>query len=339
MNLNVSHSFLFLVIIAYMDKLLSLQEMATVGLINKHFWKSKVGPLSAISIPLFLMILHIVIARSDSSVTANEIFTSGLPSYLSFSILPLCMISLPQMMVEFKTSIILRKISTSRITATKFSFLILAYNFTATILSTIFIFLLYALFLNKDAPDEFLNIRWGSLISSLLAIYFSGLAIGLFLGTFINKNNLVPILGFILLLISITFAGQFIPINVIYRADAIRYLSLFSPATYSLNQLNVVLLDSNKDFILNYPFINDDLANKIQTIKDYNFNGLFDLKNDFKIFNFSFALKENNFLTIYKISELIIYKNWQIVLNLIMPYVFGITFISLSIWKFKWTAR
>ena len=41
------------------------QEIAVLSLINKHFWKSKVGPISALAIPLFLMIVYKIIGKDE----------------------------------------------------------------------------------------------------------------------------------------------------------------------------------------------------------------------------------------------------------------------------------
>ena len=39
------------------------QEIAVLSLINKHFCKSKVGPITALAIPLFLMIVYKIIGK------------------------------------------------------------------------------------------------------------------------------------------------------------------------------------------------------------------------------------------------------------------------------------
>ena len=176
-------------------------------------------------------------------------FTSGLAAYFSFSILPLCFISLPQMIVEFKTSIISRKISISKITKSKFSLIILSYNFIAIFVATLIITLLYATFLGSEAPKVFENIKWPELIYSLFNIYISCLSFGLLLGVLINKIILIQIIAFLLIIISITFSGQFIPVNVLARSLAIKIFTLFSPTSYSLNMMNMVLENDNKQLI------------------------------------------------------------------------------------------
>lgn len=334
------------------------QEIAVLSLINKHFWKSKVGPITALAIPLFLMIVYKIIGKDEI-----EVFTGGLPSYFSFSILPLGFISLPQMLVEFKTSIILRKISTSKVTAIKFCTIMLAYNFVAILSANILIILFYAMFLNVDAPDAFATINWWELLYALFNVYISTLSFGLLLGVLINRNNLVQSIGFCFVIVSITFSGQFIPISVLYRSGAMQYISLISPTSYSLNLMNVVLLPSNSEGILKLfeqeiagkPLVTiiedsnyntEELKAKLEDLKNYRFNGIFDIKNDFKIFtlnviesNIEIPGTNEKFLIATKLTESTIYRPWQNILDLIMPYVLTIIFLFVSIKKFKWTSR
>lgn len=309
------------------------QELAVLGLINKHFWKSKIGPISALAIPLFLMIVYKVIGNENI-----RFFINGLPSYFSFSILPLCFISLPQMIVEFKTSIILRKISTSRIGSIKFSLIILSYHLFMIFCSTIIILIIYATFLNKDAPQAFESINWYQMIYVFLNIYLSCLTLGLLMGILINKINLVQISGFCIIIISVTFSGQFIPLVVVGSSDPIRYMSLFSPISYSLNQMNVVLSTDWSEIILQFikngaysPEIDKDIINYVE---NYHFGGLFDISQSFDIFSFE---TNKNILIDLSINK--IYLKWQNFLNLLMPYIFSSIFLGISIWKFKWTSR
>lgn len=312
------------------------QEVSVLQLINRHFWKSKTGPLSAFIIPIFLMIMYRVLAKDNI-----EIFASGLPSYFSFSILPLCFISLSQMIVEFKTSIILRKIYNSKITVIKFIFLVFSFNFLAILFASIFIFLIYLIFINTKVNEVLKDINWGELIYSLLNFYICSLTLGALMGIIFSKVNLVIVLGFCLIIISTTFSGQFIPLSVISSSDAIKYISLFSPISYSLNMLNIVLVPNNKDLIIEASKtleVLPSMQSNLDYIENYNFNGLFDIKNQFNIFDFSVNQIED-VPTITRITILNIYYPWQNILNLIMPYVFSIIFVFISIKKFSWVSR
>ena len=309
------------------NKAISSQEISVIELINKHFWKSKIGPILAFVIPIFLMTIYRIL-----------LFASGMPAYFSFSILPLAFISLPQMMVEFKTSIILRKISNSKISAFKYILLVLSYNLVMLIGSTTIIVILCAIFLNIDAHKIFNNINWGEFVYAILIIFICSLAIGGLLGILINRINLVQVVGFCLVMISTTFSGQFIPISVLYSSQAIHYVSLISPISYSLNLLNVVLLPKTRDEILTlYLTIGvvpgSDLDSKIIQIINYDFNGIFDFKHTFKMMNGS----EIRHISDFEITS--IYASWQNVLNIFMPFVVTGASLVWSTKKFKWTSR
>ncbi len=350
------------------------EEIATLELINKHFWKSKIGPLSALTLPFFLMLIYRILGQDDITL-----FTSGLSAYYSFSILPLCFISLPQMITEFKTSIISRKISISKITKSKFSLIILSYNFIAILISTLIITLLYAIFLGTEAPSEFGSIRWPELIYSLFNIYISCLSFGLLIGVLVNKITLIQILAFSLIIISITFSGQFIPTSVLARSLTIKIITLFSPASYSLNMMNMVLANDNKELIdllwdishsTNIPNIPNISANDIrfingteefyqQNIQNYHFSGIFDINNTYKIFSIGYySEKQENInlllnskanisvlpldelpIIITKLKATNVYAPWQLILNIIMPYILTLSFFIVAIKKFNWTSR
>ena len=346
------------------------EEIATLELINKHFWKSRTGPLSALTLPFFLMLIYRILGQDDITL-----FTSGLAAYFSFSILPLCFISLPQMIVEFKTSIISRKISISKITKSKFSLIILSYNFIAIFVATLIITLLYATFLGSEAPKVFENIKWPELIYSLFNIYISCLSFGLLLGVLINKIILIQIIAFLLIIISITFSGQFIPVNVLARSLAIKIFTLFSPTSYSLNMMNMVLENDNKQLIdlcwnifTNDPipglapnsvqFINGTEAFYKDNIENYHFSGIFDLNHTYKMFSIKYYSAKDNAslllnsrmdismlpvdelpIVITELKSTDVYSPWQLILNIIMPYVLTFTFFIVAIKKFNWTSR
>lgn len=279
------------------------QENATLDLINKHFWKSKIGPICALSLPFFLMLIYRILGKENLAL-----FEKGLSAYFSFSILPLCFISLPQMIVEFKTSIIMRKIAQSNISSLKFSVLILTYNLIAIIISSLIIILLYAIFLNVDAPKIFKKLNWGQMFYALFNIWISCLSFGLLIGVLVNRINLIQAIAFGIIIVSITFSGQFIPINVLARSEALRYITLLSPSSYGLNLLNVVLTDTNKDYLdslyelynagLNHPpnlpplpiptitFSDDSVKSYGEFVESYKFLGIFDLNSSYKIFSF-----------------------------------------------------
>lgn len=353
------------------------QENAVLDLINKHFWKSKIGPICALSLPFFLMLIYRILGKENLAL-----FEKGLAAYFSFSILPLCFISLPQMIVEFKTSIIMRKIAQSNISSLKLSILILGYNLIAIIISSLIIILLYAIFLNIDAPKIFEKLNWGQMFYALFNIWISCLSFGLLIGVLVNRINLIQAIAFGIIIISITFSGQFIPINVLAKSEALRYITLLSPSSYGLNLLNVVLTDTNKGLLDSlyelsqigsspspFPspaitFNDESLRFYRDFVQSYKFSGIFDLNSSYKIFSLKVTditqslrpeLAFSNSFILYELppglndpsksfyvsdlKETLVYLPWQLRFNVAMPYITTIVFMFISIKKFKWTSR
>ncbi len=306
------------------------QEKAVIKLINKHFWKSKVGPISSLVLPLFLMIVYAIISTDNKSMLA-----SGLSSFFSFSILPVALITLPQMMVELKSSIILRKISVSKITASKFSTILLIYYLIAIIISNIIILTLYATFLNVDAPKYFSEINWGEFFYTLIVIYIISLSAGLLLGVLIKKISLVLLIGFIVMMVSVIFSGQFMPLIVLAKSEPIRYISLFSPISYALNFMNNVVVSTNSEYIKIWELLGYVPIKEIPPA----YEGIFDFKHSFNVYDIADIPVVNTGNYEKKIYWIEVYRPWQNILNFVMPYLFSMLFIFISIKKFNWTSR
>ncbi len=313
------------------------QAISVFKLVNVFFWKSLIGPLIAILLPVLFMVIYKIIDADQGS--QSSIFGNGLPTYITFSILPISLVTFPQMIVEFKSSIILRKISISKITPLKCVSIFLGYYLCILVGIVVIIFLLFTILLNKDAPAFYKKIRFGQCIYGIVNVFIVSLAVGLLCGVLIKKNHYVQMIGFSILLLSVTLAGQFIPITVIGTSEAIKYISLFSPISYSLNLLNNSLInDADYSSILGQSSnpIDPELAKQLaEFMKTHNTgNNIFDLHHDFQIFNFitkKDAKPQDFFITIY--------QSWQKVLNLIMSYIFAAIFFGIGIKKFNWTSR
>lgn len=302
------------------------QEKSVVWIINKHFFKSKIGVISATILPLLFMVIYKIISTGEYSYY----FSSALGSYLSLAWLPLTLITLPAVIVDFKNSIILRKISVSTITAWKFVLLLTLYYFVALFVATIIVIVLFSAFLNVDAPNFFSKIYWGEFIYTVFNAFIVSLSFGVLLGVLFKKPTMVQIVGVCILLLSMTLAGQIIPISVVAGNEAIRYVSIFSPLTYPLNLLNNIVYD-NSSIVKIIPQYSQ-LVNQSKSI--------FTLK-DFIILNIQ-STSGTEALTIeppIKIVESVLFYKWQKILNLVMPYIITIGFSFASVKFFSWTSR
>ncbi|MGL4948599.1 MAG: ABC transporter permease [Mycoplasma sp.] len=296
---------------------LSESNIAIFELVYKFFVKSKIGIISFFAFPLLFMLMYFFIGNEKGA----SFFSSGLPSFLSLGILSISLVILPQMLVEIKSSILLRKIAVSNISKLRYIMLIFFGYIAILLLETLYVFILYFMFLNTNASESVKGIKWGGLFYGLITLFFSSIAFGVLLGVVFNNSLSVQICGFGIFFASLLFSGQFVPIQVIGSVAAVQYISLFSPLSYSLGLLNTSLFQIETNGISP-----EQLDSFIQGTNIFNIEA--------KFFIFSFPTATDPIP-----KELIIYDSWHKVLNLIMPFVIcgGMNWLSWS--KFKWSNR
>lgn len=279
--------------------------MTVMSLINKYFWRTKVGPIFSFATPLVFMLIYFSLGQSNGESDLS-FFINGLPTFLSMTIIPLSIVTLPAMNIEFKNSIILRKIKTSGINAFQYNLICFIYFFIASLGFSLFVIILFLIFVAKEIDlINFFNAE--SLIYGILMLSLISISFGMFLSTFIKTPLTSQLLGFGIFILTLSLSGQFIPIQVIGGVDAVRYISLFSPLNYSSNIFNISC---------------------IQAANGYS-NSLFDFSSTFVINGFG-APGQN---------EVFIYDIWQKVLFTIMPIILSISFIAISTKFLRWSGR
>ena len=279
-------------------------ELSIISLINKFFWKSKIGPLTMFLLPIGFMLIYYLI-ENNSNNDGPSFFVSAFPAFIALTVLPITMISLPQMLVEIKQSIVLRRISTSSITAIKYNLIVASWFFLMCCFSTLIIIIIFLCFLNTNAPKELAHVNWGEFIFSIIMLFISAISTGILLASVSKKSATVQLVGLSILLLTITLAGYFVPISVIGGIDAIKYMSLFSPINYSTSLLNNTLI---------LPI--DGISQSIFVFKDFS------------------ILSANP-----TDGPIVIIAAWQKVLNLIMPIIISISFNFIAYRKFSWSSR
>ncbi len=300
------------------------QELSVLELINRHFFKSLIGIVMSLSLPLMFMIVYFIIGtyKNDPSM-----FGSSLATYYSFAILPISFISLPLLIVEFKSSIILRKIAVSKITSLSFSFILFTYYFIVNIVIFIFTTLLYAIFLNKNAPTYFSYYNWGELIYAIINVMVLSSTIGFFMGVILKRSAMTQALGMAILFLTQILSGQLMPMSIIATVPPLKYICLLSPMSYPMGLMNNILLQFPKSILEAIPF---------PLPPDFDFdtimlgNSIFNL-NTFNIIDISISTK--------KIKVLALYDDWNKILNLVLPPVLSIVFMIYNIKKFNWSSR
>ena len=136
-----------------------------------YFFKSKLSPIISFLLPLlFMIVFYVAASGSDDSDAGLQLFFGSLESYKSLSILQLALISLPQIIVELKDSIILRRIKNSGFTKNNFLALTFVLHVLLSIAFVLIVFGLFFLFFftMKDPTavreQELSNIIFGALI-------------------------------------------------------------------------------------------------------------------------------------------------------------------------------
>lgn len=290
-------------------------------LINSYFWKTKVGPIFSLVTPFIFMVIYYVldISGDDSKLS---IFVNALPAFLAMSIIPLSIVTLPSMNIEFKNSIILRKIKTSGINPLIYNVITFCFFLAMSLLFSLFTLMVYFIFLaSQNSLETHINI--GTLLYGILALSIVSITFGMFVSVFVKNPLSSQLSGFGIFVLTLTLSGQFIPVEVISKVDAIKYISLFSPLNYAANILNIAC---------------------IAPVDGYN-NSLFDLSSEFLIYGFPSNPTTSTFVentpTIPEIPKpiIVLYEVWQKALFIFMPWILSGVFGSLAIVFFKSSGR
>lgn len=290
----------------FMNPFKDYKMIAIVTLINRYFWKTKIGPIFSILLPFIFMLIYFALGSSIDPENKLKYFVNGLPSYLSMCIIPLSIMTLPAMNIEFKNSIVLRKIKTSGISVIKFNLISVLYFYIATLVFVVITLILFLLFCSSDisAIDyiNHLSVYYGVLVLTTTSICF-----GMLISTIVKSSLSSQLIGFGVFILTLTLSGQFIPIEVISKVDVLKYVSLISPLNYCTNILNIGCLEPYAGFT----------------------NSAFDLSKGFAIYGFANTGSQ----------EIYLYDAWQKILFIVMPYILIVSFEFFAIKFFKWTGR
>lgn len=275
--------------------------LSVVKIINLYFWKTKIGPLFAILLPLGFMLIYYAICSSTKNY---EYFKIAMPTFISMSIMPLSILTIPAMNIEFRSSIILRKIKTNNINATEYSIISYLYYIVLNTVAVSITIGMYTLFmLNHGGGFEYINI--GSLIYAILTLVLVSISLGTFLSIIIKNALNSQIIGFALIMFCLLLSGQLINIYIVPRVDILKNIAYIFPLVYPLSDLNIATLFSNDNNVLN--FDNDWIYQEFRS------NG--------------------------SIAQYLIYSAQQKIIFAIVPWAWLIALQAASSWSFRWVVR
>lgn len=300
--------------------------LAIYLLINKYFWKTKIGPIFSIFVPFACMTLYYIIGYV--LMNNGTYLIQGLPVFTSLCIIPLAIITLPAMNIEFRNSILLRKIKTSNISSFQYNLICFSYFFIMGFLLTFVMLIFISLYCSENI-NSLDVVDWGSYFYGLFCLSISSLSLGVLISSFLNNSLVSQLLGCLILIFTLIFSGGFLPIYILARVEAIKIIGMFSPLTYAANILNVSaieaissssnsIFDFSCDFVAKNIFLELIAGTSTGNTKDQ-FSSFID------------NLGEQNSVTIYAI--------WEKVLYAFVPFAFTLIFSIISIKCFKWSGR
>lgn len=311
-----------------------------ISFIFKFFIKSKIGVILAIGMPLLFMLTYYIIGSDDLKPgETNEQFANSLGAFFAMAVLPLNLISLPQMIVELKNSIIMRKIKTSGFSKVNFLLIIISFYVFISIASLFITMIIYLSFLNVHI-DFLKDFNWGTIIYSLLMLVLSSVFIGFTMGAIIKNLMIAQSISFGYFFLVLILGGNFIPINVIGDNTTIKIISTLSPLNYASSLLTNSLIYENFDEILKkYEEIQQNIPGNtfipLPVTKEEFEAGrnIFNLSSSFWIAGSGYKGEPGTFPIIN------VYDTWLKALNIVMPFVSIGIFSFISIKFFNWSGR
>lgn len=261
-------------------------NIALISLINKQFWQSKIEPLYTF---LFSAIFIAIYGAMNLESSFN--FKTMLSGVVLMNVLSVGLNSMPAALLEFKNSVLLKRIGATNIKPWMFvmnvcvfystilfvSFfwailwIVLIFGFTKTsseilssadgesanILLVNFLFGNETIYLGKILIQ---NIQWGGVIVSLIYNILLTIGFGVFVSSIAKSSVIASGMASIVFFLSMFLGGQLFPITSINANEPLRIFSYIAPFRYGTGLFNSAWAGENifsitKDFTITNPFI------------------------------------------------------------------------------------
>lgn len=291
------------------------------SLINKYFWKNKLGPIIVFVFPLIMTIFLYLLSINHED--QYYYFAQDNIFLISISCIPICIFTMPLLIVEIKKSILLKKIAQAHISASLYISIISIYFLFLSSFSLMLTEVYWLCFMNTHIV-KFFNIKeGGDVFYSFFCLIIVSISLGVLIGSLLKNTTAIPMLGIAILLITLVISGILSPTDVA-NVWVLRYINLFSPLNYPLilvNETFFVLTPSDKNiFSFVQPFyIYDGIKNFPEP------------KNFWQFLNNYFGEKE--------IVKILWFTKWQRLLAIFFPFLIFIGFNLISIRFFSWSSR
>ncbi|MGL4647471.1 MAG: ABC transporter permease [Mycoplasmoidaceae bacterium] len=291
---------------------------SVIKLIHAQFIQARVTLFFTFFFSIVFVILFGYLNMFGFSQNIGSLFMSFIVGIITFQIIQTGCQTLPESIVSFKQSVLLKRIGATPIKpfdfiviASIYYFLIILIQFAWIILWIIIAFGFYEFKTGIGEQTEwgihFLfqgNIDWPGFIFA--GIYLSILSViaGVFIASISKSTTQMQIFASIFFFSSMLFGGNLIPMSSIDKIEALKFISLLVPLR-SVNTLTYVAWNSPSPNAVFKPWEN--------IVFDFGIPG--DVTDDYVI------------------------ESWMMWYSWLIPVVFIIIFVLLSIKFFKWSSR
>lgn len=289
-------------------------NLATLNLMHKYLLKSLWGLLISLIVPItyLLLFLAISINKDNPGFYINSIY-----AVLGISVLPISLLTIPAMNIEFRKSIFLRKLKLENVSRYRYNLLVFTYFFLVQLAICLINFIFYisiaAITKNMNLYSKNINIwdaikkiNYGAVFYSIFMLLTVAISFAILLSTFIKSSLLAQIISIGIIFLSLLFCGVVIQIEEWDKVTFLRYVSLFSPLSQPILSINISTTIN---------FIN------LQTW-DFSLNNLFDFSSN-----------------VVLVKDKIIFQNWFKPLFVFLPIIYSSLFLVFGIRNFNFSSR
>ncbi|MDE6473171.1 MAG: ABC transporter permease [Ureaplasma sp.] len=289
-------------------------NLATLNLMHKYLLKSLWGLLISLIVPVtyLLLFLAISINKDNPGFYINSIY-----AVLGISVLPISLLTIPAMNIEFRKSIFLRKLKLENVSRYRYNLLVFTYFFLVQLAICLINFIFYisiaAITKNMDLYSKNINIwdaikkiNYGAVFYSIFMLLTVAISFAILLSTFIKSSLLAQIISIGIIFLSLLFCGVVIQIEEWDKVTFLRYVALFSPLSQPILSINISTTIN---------FIN------LQTW-DFSLNNLFDFSSN-----------------VVLVKDRIIFQNWFKPLFIFLPIIYSSLFLVFGIRNFNFSSR
>jgi ABC-2 type transport system permease protein len=297
--------------------------LALLSLFNKYYFKSFFGPFFSGIFPILMLV-------TLGNLQPIQFIVPGIMGIIPMSV---GVSSLPAVIVDFKKSVLMKRIGATPIKRWMFSSVVITYFVFISILTTAWTFLWLVIIYSGKQIDPtsgvekytFViitsSIKWGSFLFAQLLSLVMAMSIGFFIGISTPSATAAGAIGALVSILSNFLSGQLISLNVINGVAALKVISYFIPFRYT-NALTVSSFD-------NINYVNQSI---------FDLTAAFQIKDIKAVSEMTYPLGEigstvNITYKVYQYTLLDIYDKY---LNLILPSIISMLTIALSIKFFKW---